>query len=393
METAAKTTSLRANLLTIAISLAIGLILIEAVLRSYPSLITVPVLQRFNSALRHSVAERLQLSTKSSRRMIPSAERKDGGPDFYTFEPNRTLNVPVDPVDAKLGAVVEVDVDRNGFCNPAGAAEHKQLDVLILGDSMTFCTAIRPSDTSSAQLERMTNLKTYNLGIPGIGPFEYVELLQKYGIARKPKFVVMNIYEGNDLRDVDRYYNFINAIGGPFAWSYALAFVKAGIELGWRKLDRNTGINFRYSISTPNGRVRMNVTNQDRDEVHYARRLEAGSISLELVRPALDDFLRLARENDFVPLIFLIPGTYTAYARGIVFDDPELEKTMREGGERQRKWLKEYAESRHVMFLDLAPIFQEAGEKESLSYFPANVHLTPHGQHIVASTIATTIRP
>ena len=197
------------NFMTISISIALVLCISEAVLRSFPSLISVPVLQHFNSNLRQTVADRLQLSTKSSRHIIPSSERNDRGPDFYFFEPSRTLNVPVDPVDAVRGAIVDVEVDRNGFCNPPVAAERETVDVLLLGDSMTFCTAIKQKDTSSAQLEGITGLRAYNLGIPGIGPFEYVELLRKFGLSRKPKFVVMNIYEGNDLRDSDRYNNFL----------------------------------------------------------------------------------------------------------------------------------------------------------------------------------------
>jgi len=373
----------------------------EVFLRIFPSLISIPVLERFNSELRQTVADRLQLSTKSSRRIIPSSERTDGGPDFYTYQPNRTIMIPVDPIDAELGAVEGARIDQNGFCNPESAAERAPIDVLLLGDSMTFCTAIDADQTSSAMVEDIFGFSAYNLGIPGIGPFEYVELLRKYGLNREPKFVVMNIFEGNDPRDVERFNDFrlhgkqsmdADAVGGPFAWSYSLAFIKAAIELQLRQIDRNTGLDFRYSIEGPDGRVEMNIANADRDEVRYARRFNSGELSPAIFEPALDSFRDLARNNDFVPVILLIPGTYTAYAQSVVFNDQELSTTMTSGREIISEWLQDYAARNNIAFVDLAPAFQAAAKAGPLTHFPANRHLTPDGQRIVASQIAEIIQ-
>lgn len=388
------------SFITIAISVVFVLCAAEVVLRTFPSLISVPVLERFNSRLRQTVADRLHLSTKSSRRIIPSAERKDHGPDFYNYEPGLTLNVPVDPVDAALGAIEDVKLDRNGFCNPAAAAVRTTVDVILLGDSMTFCTAVKPDDTSSGQLESASGLRAYNLGIPGIGPFEYVELLRKFGLNRKPKFVVMNIYEGNDLRDSDRYHNFVlhgkqsmdqEAFGGPFAWSYSIAFIKAAIELELRQVDRNTGMDFRYTVNLPTGSVPMNVANNDRDEARYALRLKKGDISPEIMRPALDTFRELARQHGFVPVVTLIPSAYTAYAQNIAFNEPSLEEAVRAGGEVQRQWFRTYAAQQGIIFHDLTAAFQGAAKTGPLTYFPANVHLTPAGQRVVATAIVTAL--
>lgn len=389
------------NLILILFSVLIVLGAAEILLRSFPSLISIPVLERFNSDLRQTVADRLQLSTKSSRHIIPSSERSDAGPDFYIYEPDRTIVIPVDPVDAGLGAVEGARIDRNGFCNPAAFAERVPTDVLLLGDSMTFCTAISAEQTSSAMVEEISGLHAYNLGIPGIGPHEYVELLRKYGLSREPRFVVMNIYEGNDPRDVERFNHFrqhgrqsmdADATGGPFAWSYALAFIKAAIELQLRQIDRNTGLDFRYSVKGPNGDVAMNIANADRDEVRYAQRFSSGELSPEIFEPALDSFRDLARENGFVPIILLIPGAYTAYAQSVEFNDPDLAATMKSGRELTSRWLADYTSRNGIAFVDLAPAFQAAAESGPLTHFPANVHLTPAGQRIVASQITGIIQ-
>ena len=46
---------------------------------------------------------------------------------------------------------------------------------------------------------------TYNLGVPGVGPYEYLEILRRFGLALEPRIVLLNIYEGNDLRDAVRF--------------------------------------------------------------------------------------------------------------------------------------------------------------------------------------------
>ena len=45
------------------------------------------------------------------------------------------------------------------------------------------------------------------MGVGGIGPYEYVQVLKQFGLQRRPRIVIMNIYEGNDLRDTLRYWD------------------------------------------------------------------------------------------------------------------------------------------------------------------------------------------
>src|SRR4029453_16463026 len=42
---------------------------------------------------------------------------------------------------------------------------------------------------------------TYNLGLPGRGPQEYLEILRAFGAQKQPGFAILDIYEGNDFGD------------------------------------------------------------------------------------------------------------------------------------------------------------------------------------------------
>ncbi|GJM24128.1 MAG: hypothetical protein DHS20C16_05430 [Phycisphaerae bacterium] len=87
--------------------------------------------------------------------------------------------------------------DALGFRN-AQVYEHP--DVVAIGDSQTHST----HDKSwPALYESDTGHTTYNMGIAGWGPAEYVLVLDA-ALRRKPKVVVVGLYMGNDVADAYR---------------------------------------------------------------------------------------------------------------------------------------------------------------------------------------------
>ena len=77
----------------------------------------------------------------------------------------------------------------------------EQVDVVALGDSMTWGHAASVSGTWPAAYARLTGQKVYNLGIGGYGPAEYLHLFETRGLALNPKRIIVGLYLGNDLAD------------------------------------------------------------------------------------------------------------------------------------------------------------------------------------------------
>lgn len=157
-----------------------ALVVIEIVLRLFPALISEAALSRFPDSLRTTVAKRLQLPTEEESIVIASADRFDGGPPIDLLPPNRFVRKPTDRVDREAGASSGITTDRNGFCNSPTKAERATADIVVVGDSFTFCTAVTVEQAATAQIEEMTGRATYNLGVEGVGPHEYVEILRRY---------------------------------------------------------------------------------------------------------------------------------------------------------------------------------------------------------------------
>jgi hypothetical protein len=77
--------------------------------------------------------------------------------------------------------------------------------VLHIGDSMVFGSGVGEHETFVAQIDRAdTTISHINLSSPDTGPDHYLLTLKNWLAARKPMRVVLYLYPGNDLADLDR---------------------------------------------------------------------------------------------------------------------------------------------------------------------------------------------
>lgn len=384
----------------ILVSLLVGLLIMEGTLRAIPSLLSVPLLAHFPAPLRHQIADQLGYGSVNDYAVVPSEERVDRGPPIYHPAPDSTFVSARDAADLKAGAIDITKMDAKGFCNPAEKAGRPNTDIVVLGDSFVACTGIEATDASAHYLEELSKLSTYNMGVGGIGPYEYIELLRKYGLDFKPRLVILNLYEGNDLRDAVRYEAFLKsgrnrrdseeAFERTLSHSYAISFVYAAREwllrdqIKWL-FDKDRDINYRYTARSQGAVVPLNVTNRDRGEVRDAKHLMNGDISLELWAPPLAAFKELAASKGFIGIVSYTPSMHTAYAHTAVFEDEKTAEAVRTMSTMQRDWLAKKTSELGLIYVDLTPAFQKAADEGALTHFPANVHLTPYGHRVSAT--------
>lgn len=389
--------------IVVAVTIVLMLGMIEVALRVSPSLIGIAILDRFPPELGRKVATELGLSTQSNRRLITSQERTDKGPNFYTYTPNQSYLNAVDAADQAYGATDTLTTDSLAFCNPPELAKSARIDIVVIAGSLPNCAGTTAEQNFNIPLGQITGLTAYNMAVPRVGPNEYVEVLRKFGLPMKPRIVLMAISEGNDLRDIDRFNDFVAGkrddededearSGGIFAASYALAFLKGGLELAWRQIKREfIEPDFRYAVRAGSRRVPLNVANADLSELTYAKRMAAGRISADLYAPPLREFVRLAGEAGFVPMVVLVPAAYSAYAETVEFSDPSIAQVMNAYSEAQRDWFKANAAALGFRYVDATPAMREAARTRPLLYFPSNVHLTAEGHRVLAEAVAPEI--
>jgi len=403
---------------------AILVVGLEISLRLFPrELIPITLLKRFHHETRHSIAQQLDLRHESQ---MWTLERDDGGPALKLLKPYTRTEYRF--LDENVQTVTVMD--DQGFCNPArDTYSRPKIDLFTIGDSFTTCTALDPEASWSSHIGALADLTVYNIGFGGIGPYDYLQVLRHFGLPKHPDFVIMNIYEGNDIRDSTRYHEHIEAAKqGHVLYenagdrskreidldklldypgvrdSYALNLFAAAFDKAYEGIKnavlRATGgdapekVNFHYTLHFPDKTVAFNLHNADESEVRYARKLKEGDVELSVFDDALTHFVALANENGFVPVVSYTPSAYTAYAEFVKFEDESLADLMPWFSRTQRNYLSEKAAKTGYLFVDLTPALQSAAaelQDEALLYYPINVHYTPDGHRVVGETLAHVI--
>jgi len=384
----------------------ITLFIAEAILRIFPSIIAPTLLVHFHPEPRKQAARGRFLTYDE----VNMYESDDGGPPLHIVKPFTVLHWH--DYNAE-GDVYTAKVDEIGFCNEPGTYDRTStIDVVTLGDSFTWCNSVDPDNTWTAQLSRFAGVSAYNLGRGGVGPYEYVQILKGFGLGKKPRFVILAVYEGNDLRDAIRYYTHRTRMrelasvqqdsqamkGGLLTrYSYVVNLLLATAKHfgSGPAASKSDDIDFRYHLKYPDAEVPFNHDNGDRDEVRHAKRLYAKDLDLQVFKEALNTFVELSRQHKFVPIVIYIPSAHTAYAKTVVYSDPELKVLMPWFSREQRKFFELQGKELGYTFIDMTRPLQAAaaahGPKELL-YYRGNLHLTGRGHKVVAETLGNALQ-
>ena len=121
--------------------------------------------------------------------------------------------------------------DEHGFNNPRGLHWHVPLQVALLGDSFTHGACV-PREASLAGLVREAFPHTLNLGIGGAGPLSTFARFLEYAAPLRPRFIVWNWFEGNDLADL------LDEVASPPLRRYLTAEASFGLKTRQAEIDR-----------------------------------------------------------------------------------------------------------------------------------------------------------
>jgi len=106
-------------------------------------------------------------------------------------------DVVEDPVLGYRLSPFYIEADQNGYRNEV---EFDAVDILAVGDSMTFGYTVHTEDAWPNQMRQATGLNVYNAGIGGYGPCEYLEVVRELQHL-DAKTIVVTLYLGNDISD------------------------------------------------------------------------------------------------------------------------------------------------------------------------------------------------
>ena len=308
----------------------------------------------------------------------------------------------------------------DGFRSNSSTSDFK---VLVVGDSYV---EIGEEDalTLSEQLKQVSGLTTFNLGRGWYGPFQYLELLKRYGSTIRPRYATLCFFDGNDAEDTRQ---FLKWQGGRSYYSFVLStksyigrYFTAFRDIQHYILD-HISILVKSIVSPTPTFSGANTTEGLNHSGHSEDKGIAPDLGLmniggqpvpmrfiywnsltttddllkteewKAIGQFLKEYERLAAQYDIQPVIVFVPTKIEVYG------SQYLEKSGKHFLQKIKTQLQ-FENNSHEAFLqlvkgtklrvvDLLPEFRKQARAGKLLYYPFDTHWNVEGRRIAAEVI------
>ena len=343
----------------------------------------------------------------------------------FAYRPGITLNFKDAPGDEYSSAYGpspemfgggEVVYNDHGFPRRQLSNQYDAKDsIVLIGDSFVEAGTVS-HDTVADFLEPKVHERVINLGIPGYGPAQYLEVLKRYGLNHQSSHLFIFLFEGNDFADCTRYLNWkketnysIYGVPGGQSFSsryyytvrhfllYILDHVKSITALGHknnRKLHSDIDINTIHPdlaiVTLPLSETKVflgyNTRNMSTNEI-------LASDEGKLIISTFAD-IHLLTENMHNAYIVFVPTKthiYADYAKKgginwlknrdeVIRNKNNFEEAIRKSGSRRR-----------VEFHKLDAGFEQEAARGQLLYHPFDTHWNSRGRSVAADYLASLV--
>lgn len=281
----------------------------------------------------------------------------------------------------------------------------KEAYAVAIGDSFVWGYGVEESDVWTEVLEARLNKDISNLGMPGFSALQYGIMLRKYGLALKPKIVLIGFFTGNDYGDSLSFQEWRDAHSGKGLYTYFADKEKKKDNLREeapkRKLSRLLQkksalyrflreIDFKDSFKARQRTLKIKGGELQFDVKMVMNNINGGDADnfakgWEITRGSLKDIKRICLENSVVLFVVLIPSKEEVYSDYIA---EKLDFTGEEKNKILAHYLnaKEFCGENGVESIDLLPEFKKRANAGEKLYFTHDGHWNKEG-HLLAASI------
>ena len=315
---------------------------------------------------------------------------------------------PLYRVDVQPFTYGNYSLDQEGFTN---VDARRPVDVVVLGDSYVEFQ-IDAHDGFGERLAKVSERTVANLGVGGYGPFQYLELLKRYGLRKAPIYALFCFFEGNDLTDVLDYlrwqrggeYGLLSELSKPFPQRYLLALKEtARFAMKTGSLTIQTALagkdHWPNDVHPDIAVLRLgNETHKvflaHKNDLRPPAKIR-GSPEWQALTTILQEFKAVATANGIVPVVVFIPTAAHIYADYSTAQSGANWLRLRDAQARGRANVEKsmilLTEELDLRLIDLAPAFDRAAAEGKLLYYPFDTHWNSEGRQVAAEVVAKAI--
>lgn len=286
---------------------------------------------------------------------------------------------------------ITFQTDMHGFRN---SRDILHADLVTIGDSFTEAGNVQEEESFTTITGRLLGLTTRNLGRAGYTAGSELIVLNKYALPCRPKAVVWQLCEANDLDETRAFKKWV-ARGRP---RYFEGVPQATRAQAWQRRSPTWRLFQALRRPSPPHDWGLAGTFRDARGVEHTVRFPE---ALDVQPPARShpawpafsqDLLagaRLCHSNGVRLLVFMIPmkgrvmGPYTR------FDPPVTNSFSTAPDGSLGKLLEGFCAEHQIPFVDATDMLQQHAKAGELVYLPFDTHLSPLGHQVVAELIAS----
>ena len=285
----------------------------------------------------------------------------------------------------EVNRVVQYRTDKNGFRN---SIEQQRPDIVFIGDSFTESATVPEADTFVRRVAQSTGLTAVNLGRGAYGPQQQLIVLKRYGLAYEPRFVVWQLFEGNDLADAeafaewkqnprleptslkDRYFE-NSLLKQWLTKTRSQELVEPVVTLRYHDgTSRRVGLRYPYEPDQPST-MRLGIT--------------------ETLR-AIEEGHQLCESRGIQLLVLFVPTMARVMAPSISFDRVEDQKRyaaqLTEAQKDFSSTVKDLCARTGCNFVDSFDALRQAADENNRQlYIPNDEHLDVRGHEVMAQIV------
>jgi PAS domain S-box-containing protein len=303
--------------------------------------------------------------------------------------------------------------DENGFRNSSVRSSY---DVVVVGDSyMDFGES--ESDTFPKRLEKhLDGLTVLNLGIAGYGPFQYLEVLKKYGLPKNPKYALFSFYSGNDIGDIREFLLWRQGSGeamytsGDVPFWQGYIFMLNDLRRKFRTVAATAGkLFFDYVGVTggypyiypeiavldlgPNGQHKIKFV--DLNETASPQEISRWDEWRHLAK-ILTEFKELCLRHGIKPVAVHVPSATAIYADQTTLESGTKWRRVRDRQVAAKNNIEiafvHLAEELDIELINLSPVLKNAAERGHMVYYSLDSHWNSDGRELAARHVAAQLR-
>ena len=285
---------------------------------------------------------------------------------------------------------IDYRTDQNGFRNPP---TQQRADVVFIGDSFSEAATVSENETFVRRVAKSTGLSAINLGRGAYGPQQELIVLKRYGVSYEPRFVVWQLFEGNDLKDA-RVFAEWSTIGKPSPSSLKDRYLENSLVTAW--LNHTVS----RSVSTPVATLRYHDGTARRLSLRYPYEPEEPAenpLGMAETLNAIEAGQRLCETRGIQLLVVSVPPLVRVMAPNLSFDRVEDEEfylpEKKQGQKDFSDNLAELCARVGCSFVDGFVALQQAAAKDNASlYIPNDEHLDVGGHEVMAQIVEDWLR-